>query len=336
MSAASEEEFDTDFLPDDRLFHYTNSEGLYGILQSGNVWATHFQFLNDSQEFYSAKKSLTKFLETKIRTVVARIKVNERREYVEGLDVRSLCEEEAVKTVNLMYAAIFGSEDDANIVGSDAFVFSTFCCNPKSAREFRDGTLLHWATYGRNGGYALQLNPHKIHRLIKNEERVVSGSPMLSGKASYAESGEVPTDLAEEYELIGKCAQRIYESKLKGQVPNDADISPLTIPFVKIISLLKDRYFSDEEEARIVTFRPRKGQENRERHFVGVRQANGMAIPYVKMFANAFLGEHCPIERIIVGPSSDNKRRLRALEIFLKIAGLEKIDVSESHVPFIS
>jgi hypothetical protein len=39
--------------PDDeipQLFHYTNAAGLLGILSSGSLWATHFQFLNDTSE----------------------------------------------------------------------------------------------------------------------------------------------------------------------------------------------------------------------------------------------------------------------------------------------
>lgn len=34
----------------EQLYHYTNGEGLLGILKSGCLWATHVSFLNDSQE----------------------------------------------------------------------------------------------------------------------------------------------------------------------------------------------------------------------------------------------------------------------------------------------
>jgi hypothetical protein len=33
------------------LYHYTNAEGLYGILRTRTIWATHFDFLNDRSEF---------------------------------------------------------------------------------------------------------------------------------------------------------------------------------------------------------------------------------------------------------------------------------------------
>jgi hypothetical protein len=33
------------------LYHYTNAEGLYGILRTRTIWATEFDFLNDRSEF---------------------------------------------------------------------------------------------------------------------------------------------------------------------------------------------------------------------------------------------------------------------------------------------
>ena len=37
--------------PDTPLYHYTTIEGLRGILSSGCLWATEYQFLNDQEEF---------------------------------------------------------------------------------------------------------------------------------------------------------------------------------------------------------------------------------------------------------------------------------------------
>lgn len=37
--------------PEDRLYHYTTSVGMAGILSSGKLWATDYRFLNDCEEF---------------------------------------------------------------------------------------------------------------------------------------------------------------------------------------------------------------------------------------------------------------------------------------------
>ena len=40
---------DTVPLPE-KVFHYTNIAGLLGILRTGRMWATHYQYLNDASE----------------------------------------------------------------------------------------------------------------------------------------------------------------------------------------------------------------------------------------------------------------------------------------------
>jgi hypothetical protein len=37
------------------LFHYTTESGLYGILRSQQLWATHYAYMNDSEELRRAK-----------------------------------------------------------------------------------------------------------------------------------------------------------------------------------------------------------------------------------------------------------------------------------------
>lgn len=40
--------------PPEKLWHYTNTRGMLGILSSGKLWATHTQFLNDASEMLYA------------------------------------------------------------------------------------------------------------------------------------------------------------------------------------------------------------------------------------------------------------------------------------------
>ncbi|HLK69493.1 MAG TPA: hypothetical protein VKU19_38955 [Bryobacteraceae bacterium] len=51
LRAAKERtEIPTEPLPE-HLYHYTNGEGLWGILRTRTIWATQFDFLNDRSEF---------------------------------------------------------------------------------------------------------------------------------------------------------------------------------------------------------------------------------------------------------------------------------------------
>jgi hypothetical protein len=45
------------------LFHYTDANGLCGIVRSGALWATHIDYLNDAQEFKYAHHLITNVFE---------------------------------------------------------------------------------------------------------------------------------------------------------------------------------------------------------------------------------------------------------------------------------
>jgi Protein of unknown function (DUF2971) len=40
-----------EFPPPAYLYHYTSTDGLYGIIKTGKIWATSIQYLNDAAEF---------------------------------------------------------------------------------------------------------------------------------------------------------------------------------------------------------------------------------------------------------------------------------------------
>jgi len=41
-----------------RIYHYTNWQGVTGILDTNSIWATNIRFLNDPSEFVIARKML--------------------------------------------------------------------------------------------------------------------------------------------------------------------------------------------------------------------------------------------------------------------------------------
>lgn len=52
--------------PPDRLYHYTNTNGLMGILTSSRLWATHFRYLNDSSEIDYGFSLFSKIVEERL------------------------------------------------------------------------------------------------------------------------------------------------------------------------------------------------------------------------------------------------------------------------------
>jgi len=48
--------------PPSVLYHYTTQQGLLGIINNKEIWATHTQYLNDVREFHQATGLMRKEL----------------------------------------------------------------------------------------------------------------------------------------------------------------------------------------------------------------------------------------------------------------------------------
>jgi len=59
---AASNSYNLSYLPEN-LYHYTDSNGALGIINTQNIWATHYSFLNDYNEFEYAKDLIRKALE---------------------------------------------------------------------------------------------------------------------------------------------------------------------------------------------------------------------------------------------------------------------------------
>lgn len=59
--------------PPEILYHYTSIEGLLGIIEKKEIWATHIMYMNDAQEFKLfidlVKRDLEPLLKTDISTL---------------------------------------------------------------------------------------------------------------------------------------------------------------------------------------------------------------------------------------------------------------------------
>lgn len=321
---------------EDRFFHYTSSAGLFGILQSGCLWATHYRFLNDSKEFTAARASLKKYIEKQIHVMLARLKVNHRFQLDAGLDRNAVASEEAKRLVDAFYDATFGTEDSGSL-RVDGYVFSGFCCNPGDDRIFKDGGLLNWATYGRNGGFALQLNPSKLESLLIEETQRKQSLAWILQRAVYAGEGEVPSALQLQYEEVGQIAQKLSEEGIRGDGHMTVEAGgAAAAPLAQIMCLLKDNYFSAESEARLVVLQNRRPRPSGHTRLVHIRYNGNMPVPYITLFNDLFLAKNCPIERIIAGPHPDNARRIVALRAFLEARGIEGVEITESNVPYVN
>lgn len=316
-----------EFSEDDRLFHYTSTEGLFGILQSGMLWATHFQFLNDAQECMRARRSLEHYLQGPLSRKIAALVVNKKIVVQQGSSVKEAAALEAVNVVKTMYEATLGNVDP--------FVFSAYLCAKSDRRRFDHGDLQHWATYGRGAGYAIQINPQRLKALFVGETKKYTHGGLFCSAVEYTDD-VAPPSLKGHYDVIASSSELIIERIRQGQ-ENDQElkeaIDSTFLPFVRIISFIKDSCFAHEHEGRIVFYRHKVLPQGRQNHLLKVLTKGSFAIPYIGLFEDSLFGPQTPIERVIIGPHPDRVRRRVALESYLASRNLG-IEVTDSDLPY--
>lgn len=316
---------DEDFDPDDWLFHYTSSEGLLGILQSGCLWATHYKFLNDVQELRAIEDNLARFICDEVSRKIAALKVNNRLELKDGVSIREVGQDVGRRILRIMYTTTEQT--------FDSFIFSAFCCKKSDDKEeFESGNVLHWATYGREAGYALQLDPHKMFRCSKKKKKTYKEDGYITRKVVYVKGLEILNEWKKDYQIIGDIVRELAEAEaLRGSIKG-VNVGRSLEHFLKVTNFSKSAIFSHEREGRIVLLLLKNGNELKHPVFLAQR-GRVTPRPYVKLFENVLFGEDCPIERIIVGPGLAQDRRKKALEIFLQAHGL-KIEVTTSKLSY--
>jgi hypothetical protein len=314
--------FDADFSKGERFFHYTTSSGLIGILQSNCLWATHFRFLNDSKEFYAARSLIEDFIRVEIHKRYTARKLNGKIS-ASSYQLRTVSKQLAEQITSILYDALF----DEKVGSIVPYVFSAFCCSPEQAELFSHGGLLHWATYGRGGGYALQINPHILWQKVQKQKR----QGYTSRRVIYLSEASRPEALRDQFEELANAIEKIMQSD---KVTKE-NMQPAIAPFFTITSLIKDAYFEQEREARVVLTRLNTPSESDQYYDVHIRPVGGYSVPYIKLFDGELFSEPNAVERIILGPHADNTRRRLALETYFRARDV-KVDVSISNVPYVT
>lgn len=326
----------SEFKSTERLFHYTSQAGLNGILSSGSLWATHYSFLNDKKEIVAAEQSLGAYLSKRLAAQMAAHKIMHRHPDVwVGMDIRDTAPKEAARIVEIIYAAA--------LKFVNPFIASFFVCDSHSAPTiFRDGLLRHWATYGRDGGYALQLAPEKVKSALEYDAKHFTHSGIFLTRVAYLNESQdsIPDELRPSYESLAATAIKMVNHQLDGLTEDEAlyrAIEGSYSPFARAICSVKSSYFSDEREARVATFRPTNEAVKRAKqtaaHPISLRDG-GIPIPYITLFGGELLSTGC-VEKIIIGPHPENELRKKALELYLESRDFE-IPVSISEVPYVT
>ncbi|MCY8932519.1 DUF2971 domain-containing protein [Bacillus atrophaeus] len=286
------------------LFHYTNINGLEGILKYNQFWVSHAHFLNDKTEInYTLNLSNEVFEEYCGNLSEEECWIFSNEGYKEKHD-----KEEIIEHLRDLY----------NVVVNDVFhqpryrIYAlSFCINS-------DSNLL-WSNYSNNDGYSIQINYPKFKNYLKEKFKY----------KDYVHSGYVIYDKKVQKKLIEdllKTLLGIVRNLLK---PN-LELEKVLLGVYSILSqysiFFKDECFSQEEEFRIAMV----FEDNFDDY--SCRISNGAFIPYIEVHFE----KDC-VEGITVGPKNNMDITINGLKHFLKLNKYNDIQdekILKSRIPY--
>ncbi len=285
------------------LYHYTTAKGLKGIINDGEIWASHYKFTNDPSEIQYSYKLIVEILELYIK------KENDTR-------IKSFFE----NYLNLQRNII---EIEKNYSSYNIFL--------ASFSEKKD-LLSQWRGYGDNAfGYCIGIDLYKTCRKSAglSSFQVKNLSKVNLIKIIYNENKQMKIILN-------------YLDQLKEFVKGKKDLKEnsgllygiyLTI-FPLIACLLKDPHFEEEEEWRLI-YAPlvfiKNDKLKKDELTINYRTNNKVIIPYVKMNITNENSNLIPVNEIIFGPRSDETKARTGLEILLEDKGYPDDTISKIH-----
>ena len=313
----------------DAIFHYTNADGLHGILSNGEIWGTAYFTTNDASELNAGKGVLTDIFIERTKQLYFEnhpcVSLYQRR----GLNIFEL----AGKFENLLFE---GCTDTRQI-------YITCFCRTDSEPEFQNGLLSQWRGYGSSSGYALQFSRSKLTEWIGEIHQNGGQCTYSLDDVHYTFDNEHKDNVL----LLKEAYLEIYMNYLDKlvkmeqelgaliglidvtpDIPSSSSIDEAVRYFVQYRSLTKNKHFSEENECRMSAFV--------RNHFDSIHffNRNGVLVPYIKtpQLPEKFLD--C-IKGIIVGPGANQEVRYQSVKHFLKSLNKE-ISIRLSQIPYTS
>ena len=314
------------------LFHYTNSEGLLGILGSGALFASHYGFLNDLSEGNILRDILLPHLEKETRTFLPKL-------IDEGIIKSELL---AARGPNY-YRDEVGRMFDAMTSATDnvaPYFITSFCMHEEGTDHHADGLLSQWRGYAR-GGFAIEFDELALDELTKQENAQFRLQGILANAVRYRD-----LDQFVDADRFKGFAASLFKAVLEQVLPNahrklteilgEKTTEDFAGFYLGTVPFLKSSAFEEENEYRIVALCNRVGvtEEADERRYKELNfrtRADGRITPFIKLFD--YVTAALPIKSIVVGPQPHQESQLAAVRLLTAENRID-CDVRASRIPF--
>ena len=229
------------------LFHYTNATGLAGIIQSQTLWATHYAYLNDSEEMqHFHKNRLPNLLQNGAdKGLDELIAENPGKQLI---DKEKIIEGYVQATLTDLENILWNNRDD-KVPLAEPYVTSFCSTKDKDERIKNHGLLSQWRGYGRDGGYAIVFDTVCLLLLLEEARAKWENSGYLFLEDIVYSSDDSDSFVKFKQELIE--IEDFSLNRFRGREKSN-NSENLFSALMKCACLYKHWGFKEENEVRIV------------------------------------------------------------------------------------
>ena len=311
------------------IFHYTDANGLHGILTNESFYATDYRYLNDAAEAGSIRSHIMPVFEREIGTITKNLidKKLLKADYYKDLGTHA-----DILQAEKLYGSFSRAVDNV----SPFFVLS-FCRHASNSYEYQQGLLSQWRGYADGGGFVIELDEDELDALAKLELEKFAYAGFKSENVEYDQHQKL-FDPAHYVGVAGEMIWQVFAEAGKdvSSVTGRKDLDAAVLKFVQTAPFLKHRGFSEESEYRMVfiCIRARKVPEEEKRtiKYIKFRQKGGLLIPYIALF-DAIDEPRLPVKGLIVGPHPLQERQAESAKMLLEAEGFD-VPVRLSEIPY--
>ena len=313
-------------------FHYTNIDGLRGILTSQTLRATHFEYLNDELEIRAFKAKLPDLLIPRISRLPPKTL---NRIHSSLLDSYKRDKSKTKNFANFIastaYSAWLGEIGAKHF--SQNFITSFSFSNAQS--EAQQGIPSQWHKYCANSGFSIVFDSGRLE-LLFSQEGARWGYDLFGGDLVYSDEDEkLEMEFGTNIDVILEAYCHWFDNVLHAE-----PLEKTWHPLIYCACRYKRAKYRDENEVRIVAVLLDKSKtsikvdsENHTQKSTDTFLRDSKNIPCIYLLDKItdIKNNQLPINRILVSPGSGTSERRRAVETLLNECGLN-IGISVSNL----
>jgi hypothetical protein len=159
------------------LHHYTNFDGLRGIVASNTLWATHFAHLNDATEVMLLKQPMIDALTPRALEALQHRMSGANRHTRRTIARRGASPKVVGDGTRDFVEAMYGAAFKSDIVTPLAEPYlASFCAHSRDQLyEVDNGLLSQWRAYGGSERYCIVFDTLELVRILLQDSTVIIG-----------------------------------------------------------------------------------------------------------------------------------------------------------------